>query len=134
MPDCERNDQRLKSLEKRMEKTENKVDEMGERIPVLSTLMERMIISNEKQTEIIDDMKCTLIKVNENLSNLNTEIKDTNNRVGELEIKINKNEDLYKIDTRKLQKKQYINIFESIIGVGTLTGIGLLLLKIFGII
>jgi septal ring factor EnvC (AmiA/AmiB activator) len=134
MPDCERNDQRIKSLEKRMEKTENKVDDMGERVPVLSTLMEQVIKTNEKQTETMNAMKCTLIKVNENLSNLNTEIKDTNNRVGKLEEQINNNEELHKVDTRKLQKKQYTNIFATIIGVGTLTGIGLLALKIFGVI
>ena len=134
MPDCERNDQRIKSLEKRMEKTENKVDDMGERVPVLSTLMEQVIKTNEKQTETMNAMEYTLIKVNENLSNLNTEIKDTNNRVWKLEDQINNNEELFKIDTRKLQKKQYTNIFETIIGVGTLTGIGLLALKIFGVI
>jgi len=134
MPDCERNDQRIKSLEKRMEKTENKVDDMVERVPVLSTLMEQVIKTNEKQTETMNAMEYTLIKVNENLSNLNTEIKDTNNRVWKLEDQINNNEELFKIDTRKLQKKQYTNIFETIIGVGTLTGIGLLALKIFGVI
>ncbi len=134
MQQCERNDQRIKSLEKRMEKTENKVDDMGKQIPVLSTLMEQVVRTNEKQTESMDNMRFTLTKVNENLSNLNSEIKDTNNRVGKLEAQINSTEELYKIDTRKLQKKQYVSIFESITAVGALIGIGLIVLKVFGII
>lgn len=79
----------------------------------ISTLLEVQSKDNEKrdallikQSEMLTQQSITMAKVNDNLDNLNIEVKNTNCRIDKLENKYNSSEEKCKVDLRDVQKEE----------------------------
>lgn len=82
----------------RLERLENKNGEMDK----LSKLLELQMESDKEQNKVLHDLSLTIVKVNENLTSLNSNYKNLNDRVGSVEKDLQDN----KIDDLRREKQR----------------------------
>ena len=146
---CDKHEERIKTLfkndenmEKRIEKVENDRDFMHslDKNMTLQTQTIREIkeqnlrqdVRMDKQDKMMEEQHQTIVKINENLTELTEGQRTLNNRVGKLEDKVEKNEEVHKIDTRLVEKKKYEDIlYKFIMPAGIASIIALEIIKIF---
>jgi len=102
--------ERIVTLETKVDNIEDKIGSLNKienAITKISTLMEIQAKDEDKkeknlmkQSEMLSGLSKTLTKVNDNLDSLNTEIKETNIRIDKLENKFSIETEKSKIDIR----------------------------------
>lgn len=139
---CDRHEEQIKtlfkkdeSMDKRVEKLENEKDfiysldkNMAIQTQVLKEISEhnkRQDVRMDKQDKRMDEQHEVIVSINENLTELTEGQRTLNNRVGKLEDKVDENENIHMIDTRKIEKKKYENIIYKII---VPSGVGMILI------
>lgn len=115
--DIAKGDERLTRLENRFEDLSN----MSTAISVMSVSLEHIVEHNHKQDLMMRSQNETLSKINENLNKLNQGQVILDEKVENLEKRVNDNEDLNKIDLRQLRKETETGILRK---YGLLVGIG----------
>ena len=84
------------------------------------------------QEQRIGEQQEVIVKINTNLTELNEGQKTLNKRVGKLEDTVNENDDLHKVDTRKIEKDKYTSIIMKVAVPGGVVAILILeLIKFF---
>lgn len=104
--DISKGDERLTRLENRFEDLSN----MSTAISVMSVSLEHIVEHNHKQDVMMRNQNETLSKINENLNKLNQGQVILDEKVENLERRVNDNEDLNKIDLRELRKESQTGI------------------------
>ena len=107
--------QKIKALEKRTEKIEDKIEEL----PTMKVLMEQVIDTNKKQTQAINDINLTLVKVNNNMDNLSKNQEKMVCEIDAVKKQIDTNEEKSKIDLRIIFKNKIVQL---IMGSGLIYG------------
>ena len=135
---CDKHEEQIKTLFKRVDGMENKIDDMTEMkiaINTISMSMEHIVEHNTRQDELNSRQNETLDKINENLNELNEGQRTLNNKVEKLEKRVDENENKHFIDTRDIEKEKHINVLKKY-GVPFSVGIaiGTFLLKLFEVL
>jgi len=129
---CERHEEQIKtlfkkdeSMEKRVEKLENEKDfiySLDKNMAVQTEMLKSIVEHNnkqdlrmDKQDKRMDEQHQTIIKINENLTELTEGQRALNNRVGKLEDRVEENEDKQTIDIREIEKKKYTDVLYKIV-------------------
>ena len=115
--DATKGDERLTRLENRFEDLSN----MSTAISVMSVSLEHIVEHNHKQDLMMRNQNETLSKINENLNKLNQGQIILDEKVENLERRVNDNEDLNKIDLRQLRKEAQTGVLRK---YGLPVGIG----------
>ena len=120
-----------------MTKVENRLDDlsnMSTAISVMSVSLEHIVEHNHKQDIMMQNQNDTLRKINDNLSKLNQGQVILDEKVENLERRVNDNEDLNKIDLRAIRKESQTGILTKYalpLGIGaTVTAILVELIRI----
>lgn len=99
---------------------------------VQTELLKNIVEHNKRQDERMDNQEKrmdeqqeVIVKINTNLTELNEGQKTLNKRVGKLEDKVNENDDLHKVDTRKIDKDKYTAV---IMKIAVPSGVAIILL------
>ncbi len=122
-------------IERRVDNQERRVSKLEENNEILhkmEVLLEMQTENNKEHTRQLDSFEKTLVKVNENLSNLNRsqmemkdDISNINNRIEEVEKTQEKNEDRGKIDVIGLGKEIFKYVIMAVVAYILLSvGIG----------
>ena len=129
---CDRHEEQIKtlfkkdeSMEKRVEKIESDKDfiySLDKNMAIQTEMLKSIVEHNnkqdlrmDKQDKRLDEQHEVIVNINENLTELTEGQRTLNNRVGKLEDKVDENEDVYMIDTRKIEKKKYEDILYKIV-------------------
>jgi hypothetical protein len=117
---CDRHDEQIKTLFKKVEFMDGMreaIHSLDKNMAIQTELMKNMVDHNQKQDERMDkqDQKQdeqheVIININANLTELTEGQRTLNKRVGKLEERVDKNDDLHKIDIRKPEKKKWEDI------------------------
>lgn len=124
---CDVHEERMKtlfkrgdSIEKRVEKLECDSDityKLDKSIAIQSELVKQIKEHNvkqdkrmEKQDERMEEQQKVIVKVNDNLTALTEGQNSLNKKVHKLEEKVDANEEVHKIDIRKIEKKKWTDI------------------------
>lgn len=132
---CDRHDEKIHTLFKKTDSINRRVEKIEEdrkflysldkNMAIQTQMMKEMIEHNKKQDERMDKQEEIIVKINTNLTELNEGQKALNRRVGKLEERVNENDNLHRIDTRKIEKKRWEDIFYK---VAVPSGIAILLI------
>lgn len=106
--DISKGDARLEKLEDRFEDLSN----MSTAISVMSVSLEHIVEHNHKQDQMMRSQNETLSRINDNLSKLNQGQVILDEKVENLERRVNDNEDLNKIDLRAIRKESQTGILK----------------------
>ena len=146
---CDRHEEQIKtlfkkdeSMEKRVEKIESDKDfiysldkNMAIQTQVLKEISEhnkRQDARMDKQDKTMDEQHQVIVSINENLTELTEGQRTLNNRVGKLEDKVDENEDVHMIDTRKIEKKKYEDVlYKFVVPAGIISIVVLEIIKYF---
>ena len=129
---CDRHEEQIKtlfkkdeSMEKRVEKIESDKDfiySLDKNMAIQTEMLKSIVEHNnkqdlrmDKQDKRLDEQHEVIVNINENLTELTEGQRTLNNRVGKLEDKVDENEDVHMIDTRKIEKKKYEDILYKIV-------------------
>lgn len=111
---CERHEEQIKTLFKRVDSMENMRDllySLDKNSALQTQLLESVVEHNKKQDARMDEQQQINVKINENLTELAEGQRTLNKRVGKLEERVDSNEDKHNIDLRDIEKKKYTEIF-----------------------
>ena len=139
---CDRHEEQIKTLFKKDESVEKRIDKLENDKDFLYSLDKNMALQTrmlkeisehnqkqdvrmDKQDKTMDEQHQVIVSINENLTELTEGQRTLNNRVGKLEDKVDENEDKHNIDTRIPDKKKYENIIYKII---VPSGVGMILI------
>lgn len=126
-PPCDVHSQQIKSIEKRMEKVEQRTEDMVDMkvtLARLTTIMEQVEIRNKERDDLNRKQNETLDRINENLNNLNKEMKQSTQRIDSLETQVSEVKDNSTININSIVK-------QGIMG-GTIAAIGYYIGKFLG--
>lgn len=115
---CDRHEEQIKTLFKTVEKLEDDRDfihSLDKNMSLQTQMLNTIIESNDKQDKRMDEQHQTIIKINENLTELTEGQRTLNNRVGKLEDRVEENEDKQTIDIREIEKKKYTDVLYKIV-------------------
>lgn len=118
---CDIHTEQIKTLFKRVDNVENKIDDMTDMkiaINTISVSMEHIVEHNKRQDgyskrqdELNERQNRTLENINTNLNELNEGQRSLNGKVEKLEQRVDENESKHSIDLRDIEKKKYMDIF-----------------------
>lgn len=111
---CERHEEQIKTLFKRVDSMENMRDllySLDKNSALQTQLLESVVEHNKKQDARMDEQQQINVKINENLTELAEGQRTLNKRVGKLEERVDSNEDKHNIDLRDIEKKKYTEVF-----------------------
>lgn len=139
---CDRHEEQIKTLFKKDESMEKRIDKLEndrefmyslDKTMVLQTkMLEDIAKHNHKQDIKLDEMQQINIKINENLTELAEGQRNLNKRVGKLEARVEKNDEMHKVDIRVPTKKKYEDALYKFIIPGSIGIIFILeIIKIF---
>lgn len=122
-----------------LEKTTELLRSLEVNAAIQTQILENIVECNQRQDErlnrqeeFLDKQSEVISKINTNLTGLNEGQGFLNKRVGELESKAKQDEELNKVDIRKVHKNKYVSILSKIAVPGGVAVILLLeLLKFF---
>ena len=100
MSDLVKTDERFKTLEKRMDD----LSTISTAVSVMSVSLKHIVEHNHKQDLLMKDQGDILSKINDNLSKLNQGQLLLDKKVESLEKRVDENENLNRIDLRKLRQ------------------------------
>lgn len=138
---CDKHEEQIKTLFKR-------VDDMGDLRDVIHNLDKNIAVQtqtlemqaqtlkeikehNDKQDKRMDEQHKTIVKINENLTELTEGQRTLNNRVGKLEDRVEENDAKHSIDLRDIDKGKNTNIliqWATPISIGM--AVGMLILEV----
>lgn len=119
---------------KRLDKIENKMDDLSTisaAISVMSLSLEHIVEHNARQDEMMKNQNKTLEFINSNLNRLNQGQENLEAKVGKLEDRVDRNENLNTIDLRTINKEQKENYLKKYAGpIAIVLSLGALALQI----
>lgn len=146
---CDRHEEQIKTLFKKDESVENRIEKLENEKDFIYSLDKNMAIQTQvlkeisehnrrqdvrmdKQDKRLDEQHEVIVSINENLTELTEGQRTLNNRVGKLEDKVDENEDVHMIDTRKIEKKKYEDIlYKFVVPAGIISIVVLEIIKYF---
>ncbi len=121
----ERHEEQIKTLFKKVESINKRVDDMDDikkmyynldkSMALQTQLMESVVEHNRKQDARMDERQEIDIKINENLTELAEGQRTLNKRVGKLEERVDENDCKHLIDLRDIKKKKYTDVLLKIV-------------------
>lgn len=119
---------------RRLDKIESKLDDLSAistAISVMSLSLEHIVEHNQRQDEMMREQNKTLEFINNNLNRLNQGQENLESKVGKLEVRVEKNENLNTLDLRALNKEKQETFLKRYAGpLAAGMAIGALLLQI----
>lgn len=146
---CDRHEEQIKTLFKKDESVENRIEKLENEKDFIYSLDKNMAIQTQvlkeisehnrrqdvrmdKQDKRLDEQHEVIVSINENLTELTEGQRTLNNRVGKLEDKVDENENIHMIDTRKIEKKKYEDIlYKFVVPAGIISIVVLEIIKYF---
>lgn len=100
-----------------MEDLRRSIHSLDKNYIVQTELLKNIVEHNKRQDKRMDaqeermeGQQEVIVKINTNLTELSQGQKVLNKKVGKLEDKVNENDNLHKLDTRKIEKDKYTSI------------------------
>lgn len=146
---CDRHEEQIKTLFKKDESVENRIEKLENEKDFIYSLDKNMAIQTQvlkeisehnrrqdvrmdKQDKRLDEQHEVIVSINENLTELTEGQRTLNNRVGKLEDKVDENENIHMVDTRKIEKKKYEDIlYKFVVPAGIISIVVLEIIKYF---
>ncbi len=118
---CDKHGEQIKTLFKQVEEFKSLQDiiyNLDKNTAVLAQTMKEITSHSKKQDKRIDEQHQTIIKINENLTQLtesqrmlNEGQNELNSEIKILKKRVDENEDKHSIDLRDIEKRRYTDIF-----------------------
>ncbi len=139
---CDKHGEQIKTLFKQVEEFKSLQDiiyNLDKNTAVLAQTMKEITNHNIKQDKRIDEQHKTIIKINDNLTQLtesqrmlNEGQNELNSEIKILKKRVDENEDKHSIDLRDIEKRRYTDVFfRYIIPSSSITIVLIKLLEMF---
>jgi chromosome segregation ATPase len=112
---AELNKQSIKQLDKRMNKNEEKIEDIQGKVPVLEHIMKDMVETNKEQNKVMAKLGETISHININISKINTKmesfadgLKNTDEKHKELSVEVDKIKDAQNFNIMRFIKENVV--------------------------